>query len=215
VKTHKPTGAALLPVYQEKGELFTKLKLLDQAFSYLDKAVDVCNRNHGPDDRRTATALVNVGKLHVLKGTFAESVFFYRSALRIRRQVRDSMSCSKRSLLLAKVRTIASPLYRCWDIEVACVVPPFLHHYFSKSARYRSPLARAVILQLPVELSSPTLSMTCKGGLMMDAIRRCCRYSHVSPEQRPLLGRCWARIIWTWRRCTSCAQTRTTAPAAR
>lgn len=90
VKAHKPTGAALLPVYQEKGELFTKLKLLDQAFSYLDKAVDVCNRNYGPDDSRTATALVNVGKLHVMKGTFAESVFFYRSALRVRRQVRES-----------------------------------------------------------------------------------------------------------------------------
>jgi tetratricopeptide (TPR) repeat protein len=89
VKAHKPTGAALLPVYAEKGELYTKLKLLDQAFSYLDKAVDVCNRSFGPDDERTATALVNVGKLHVQKGTFAESVFFYRSALRIRRQVRE------------------------------------------------------------------------------------------------------------------------------
>jgi hypothetical protein len=38
-------------------------------------------------DFHRAAALVNVGRLHVTKGTFAESVFFYRSALRIRRQV--------------------------------------------------------------------------------------------------------------------------------
>ena len=57
VKAHKPTGAALLPVYAAKGELLTHLKLLDQAFSYLDKAVDVCNRNFGAEDVRTAKGM--------------------------------------------------------------------------------------------------------------------------------------------------------------